>query len=49
MSKKTAAKPANVSQTISQLIEVSKLDTLYRDIYIQRAQELMDTLLSRPA
>jgi len=45
MSKKTAAKPANVSQTIFHLMEISKLDTLYRDLYFQRAQELLDTLL----
>src|SRR5262245_22157133 len=47
MSKKTAAKPANVSQTITHLLEISKLDSLYRDLYFQRAQELMDTLLPR--
>src|SRR5262249_29774946 len=47
MSKKTAAKPANVSQTIYHLLEISKLDTLYRDLYFQRAQELMDTVLPR--
>jgi hypothetical protein len=47
MSKKTAAKPANVSQTIFHLLLMSKLDTLYRDLYFQRAAELMDTLLNR--
>jgi hypothetical protein len=47
MSKKTAAKPANVSQTIFHLLLISKLDTLYRDLYFQRAAELMDTLLNR--
>jgi hypothetical protein len=49
MSKKTAAKPANVSQTISHLLEISKLDTLFRDLYVQRAQDLTDTLLPRSA
>jgi len=45
MSKKTAAKPANVSQTIFHLLVMGKLDTLYRDLYFQRAGELMDTVL----
>jgi hypothetical protein len=47
MSKKTAAKPANVSQTIFHLLLISKLDTLYRDLYFLRAGELMDTVLPR--
>src|SRR5262249_17174263 len=40
-------KPANVSQTIFHLLLIGKLDTLYRDLYLQRAAELMDTLLNR--
>jgi hypothetical protein len=48
MSKNTAAKPAGVSQTIAQLLEISRLDTLYRDLYFQRASELMEDQLSRP-
>lgn len=47
MAKNAAAKPASVQQTISHLLEISKLDTLYRDIYFQRAGELMETVLTR--
>jgi hypothetical protein len=39
----------SVPQTISELIEVSKFDTLYRDLYLQRARELMSTTLSEAA
>lgn len=49
MSKNTAAKPASVSQTISRLLDISKLDTLYRDIYFQRAFELIEPMLSYSA
>jgi hypothetical protein len=42
----SSAQPENVLQTIGELIEVSKVDTLYRDLYLQRARELMSTTLS---
>ncbi|HSE99050.1 MAG TPA: hypothetical protein VLD57_12350, partial [Blastocatellia bacterium] len=47
MSKNTGAKPESASQTISLLLEMSRLDTLYRDLYFQRAYELIEPLLSR--
>lgn len=47
MAKSTAAKPASTSQTVSHLLEISKLDTLFRDIYFRRAAELMETVLTR--
>ena len=46
MSKRSAAKASNVSPTISQLLEISKLDTLYRDLYLQRARKLLETALT---
>lgn len=45
----SSSQPENVLQTIGELIEVSKLDTLYRDLYLQRARELMSTTLSEAA
>ena len=33
-------------QTISELIEISQLDTLYRDLYLQTARQLMEPVLS---
>jgi len=47
MGKNTGARPASNLQTVSLLLEVSRLDTLYRDIYFQRARELMDPILSQ--
>ena len=49
MNKNTAAKPASAAQTISLLLEISRLDTLYRDLYFQRAQQLIEPLLSQSA
>ena len=46
MSKTTVAPKESDFQTVSQLLEISKLDTLYRDLYLQRARELMEPLLS---
>ncbi len=46
MSKTKAATKENTIQTISRLLEISKLDTLYRDLYFQHAQELMEPVLS---
>ena len=45
----SSSQPENVLQTIGELIEVSKFDTLYRDLYLQRARELMSTTLSEAA
>jgi len=49
MNKNTAAKPASAAQTISLLLEISRLDTLYRDLYFQRAHQLIEPLLSQSA
>lgn len=49
MSKNAAVKPASASQTVSHLLDISRLDTLYRDLYFQRASELMEDLLTRAA
>ena len=49
MSGASSSQPENVLQTIGELIEVSKFDTLYRDLYLQRARELMSTTLSEAA
>ena len=45
MNKNTAAQPASAAQTISLLLELSRLDTLYRDLYFQRAHQLIEPLL----
>jgi hypothetical protein len=47
--KGTAAGPASTAQTIALLAEISILDTLYRDLYFQRAHKLMEPVLSNPA
>jgi hypothetical protein len=47
MSKSSSAPQESASQIISRLVEISSLDTLYRDLYFQRARELMSSLLSR--
>jgi hypothetical protein len=47
MGKNTGARPAGDLQTVSLLLEVSRLDTLYRDLYFQRARELMEPILSQ--
>jgi hypothetical protein len=49
MDKNTAARPASIAQTISLLLEISRLDTLYRDLYFRRAHELMEPMLSQTA
>jgi hypothetical protein len=46
MSTYSASKAPSVLPTISELLEVCKLDTLYRDLYFQRARELLGTLLN---
>ncbi len=46
MDKNAAASPASAAQTISLLLEMSGLDTLYRDLYFQRAHELIEPMLT---
>lgn len=46
MSKASSVQHENVSQTVSRLASIGDLDTLYRDLYMQRAHELMETILS---
>lgn len=46
MSKPTFAPKQNDLQPVSQLLDISKLDTLYRDLYFQRARELIEPSLS---
>jgi len=46
MSKTTSAPKEDALQTVSRLLDVGKLDTLYRDLYLQRAYELMEPSLS---
>ncbi len=46
MSKASSVQQESSPQIISQLVEISKLDTLYRDIYLQRARGLMSAVLS---
>jgi hypothetical protein len=46
MSKPTFAPKESDLQTVSRLLEISKLDTLYRDLYFQRARALIEPLLS---
>lgn len=47
MFKTKSAPQESTAQLISRLIEISNLDTLYRDLYFQRAHELMSSLLSQ--
>jgi len=49
MNTNTAASPANTAQTISLLLEISRLDTLYKDLYFHRAHELTEPRLSQSA
>jgi hypothetical protein len=46
MDKNTASRAASSAQTIPLLIEISRLDTLYRDLYFHRAHELIEPTLS---
>ena len=43
----TATASATPQELISSLVEISTLDTLYRDLFFQRALELMSTVLSQ--
>jgi hypothetical protein len=49
MDKNSAARAASPAETISLLIEISRLDTLHRDLYFRRAYELMEPMLSQSA
>src|SRR5262245_27429544 len=49
MGKNTEAMPANTARTRSLLMESSRLDTLYRDLYLRRAHDLMEPMLSQSA
>jgi hypothetical protein len=49
MDENTAASPASPAKTISLLLEMSRLDTLYRDLYFQRAHELIEPQFSHSA
>ena len=46
MSNATSVQNESVSQTVSRLVSLGELDTLYRDLYMQRARELMKMVLS---
>ncbi|HEY0376852.1 MAG TPA: hypothetical protein VGC87_07835 [Pyrinomonadaceae bacterium] len=46
MSNASSLQQESGPQLISQLVEISKLDTLYRDLYLQRARGLMSAVLS---
>ncbi len=46
MSKAALASKETILAIVGQLIEISKLDTLFRDLYIQRARELLTTFFS---
>jgi len=46
MSKAKSALKEGAAQTVSRLLDIGKLDTLYRDLYFQRAHELMEPMFS---
>ena len=46
MSKAASASRDTIVTTVGQLIDISKLDTLFRDLYLQRARALLGTLFS---
>lgn len=47
MSKAVTASTQDTLQTVSRLNEMGMLDTLFRDLYLQRARELLTTVLTR--
>jgi hypothetical protein len=47
MSKTVTAQKDAAITTVRRLVDVAKLDVLYRDLYFQRARTLLDPLLSR--
>src|SRR3982751_1735492 len=46
MSQASSVLQENASQTASRLVAIGELDTLYRDLYLQRARELMQSFFS---
>ena len=46
MSKASPVKTHSPTETVFSLIEISSLDTLYRDLYLERARQLMGPILS---
>jgi hypothetical protein len=47
MSRVVTTSTRDTLQTVSRLLDIGNLDTLYRDLYSQRARELLATTLSR--
>lgn len=47
MSKPAVQSKDNTLTTVARLVEISKLDTLYKDVYLQRARALLSTIFSR--
>ncbi|HSE18688.1 MAG TPA: hypothetical protein VLB46_16650 [Pyrinomonadaceae bacterium] len=47
MSKAALASKETILTIVEQLIEISKLDTLFRDLYLQRARTLLGTFFGR--
>ena len=47
MSKTVTAQKDAAMTTIRKLVDIAKLDVLYRDLYFQRARTLLEPLLSR--
>ena len=47
MSKAALASKETIVTIVEQLIEISKLDTLFRDLYLQRARTLLGTFFGR--
>jgi len=47
MSKGALASKETILTIVGHLVEMSKLDTLYRDIYIERARALLGTFFAR--
>mgnify|MGYP003575434625 FL=1 len=47
MSKAATQSKENTITTVARLVEISALDTLYKDLYLQRARALLSTVFSR--
>jgi len=47
MSKARLQSKENTLITVGRLVEMSKLDTLYKDLYLQRARTLLEPIISR--
>src|SRR5215204_6996745 len=46
MSNTSPAQKETAGLTVLQLVEIGELDTLYRDLYLEKARELMDPVMS---